>query len=143
MKVAKAIAIAHPRHPPGQAPRGFSTILVISSMVFLSMAVMAMTALFAHEARRTQTALAQAQLRQLLLAAVPAAQEQLIKGRLPAANPVDVSVPVPVEGASLTLHFANSGVTVEARLRAFKASQTLIFDNGKLTSATLTQTAGQ
>jgi Tfp pilus assembly protein PilV len=108
-------------------------------MLFLGIAIMGMTTLFAHEVRRTRTALAEAQLRQLLLAAVPAAQEQL------RANTAtrDVPLTVPIEEATVNLHIANSTVTVEAHLRGFKATQTLQFDNGKLISATLTQTAGQ
>jgi hypothetical protein len=50
---------------------------------------------------------------------------------------------MPVEGATVILHIASSTVTIEARLRTYKASQSLRFENGQITSATLTQTAGQ
>ena len=116
----------HPpaRHSPNAhpAPRAFCTLLIIASMIFIVMAVVAMTSLFAHEAHRTHAALAQTQLRQLLLAAVPAAQAEIQSG--PAPRPVrDVTLPVPVEGATLTLHIDGDTVLVQATYRGAKASQ--------------------
>jgi len=122
-----------------RARRGYSIILVLTTMIFVSMAIMGMTTLFGHEVRRTRGALAEAQLRQLMVAAVPAAQEQLRAG----GSVRDVPMSVPVEGASVVLHISGTTVNVDARLRDFKASQTLEFDNGKLVSASLTRTAGQ
>ena len=122
-----------------RSPRGFMTMFVLSTFIFLAAAVVTMTAVFTHESNRTRTALAQTQLRQLLLAAVPEAQAQL------RANPAprDVPLAMPVEGASVVLHISGDTVVVEARLRAFKAAQTLQFENGKLASSSLTQTFGQ
>jgi Tfp pilus assembly protein PilV len=120
------------------SPGGFSTIAVILSMVFIAMGVMSMTTLFVHEAHRTQAALAQTQLRQLLLAAVPAAQAEVLT---PA--PRDVPLAVPVADAAVTLHVNGQTVRVTAVYRGFKAAQTLVFENGKLASATLDQTGGQ
>ena len=122
---------------PGGAG-GFSTIAILLSMVFIAMAVAAMTTLFAHEAQRTKGAIAQAQLRQLLLAAVPAAQAEI---KTPGSR--DVVLEVPVEGATVTLHVQGQTVRVAAAYRGFAAVQTLVFENGKLASATLDQTGGQ
>lgn len=115
------------------APRAFCTLLVIASMVFLGMAVMSITTLFAHEARRTHSALAQTQLRQLLSAAIPAAQAEMLAR--PGTH--DADVPVPVAGATLHLHIDGQSVTVQAAYRGLKAAQTLTFAAGKLTGATL------
>ena len=128
----------HRRRPRHAARAGFSTLAIIASMVFIAMAVMAMTTLFAHEAHRTRASLAQSQLRQLLLAAVPAAQAEV---RTPGRR--DVALAVPVNGASVTLHVDGPAVRVTAVYRGFTAAQSLVFENGTLASATLDQTGGQ
>ncbi len=118
--------------------RGFTAVAVMFATIFIGLAVMAMTVLFGHEAHRTQNALAQTQLRQLLLAAVPAAQSQI---QTPGTR--DVPLAVPVEGATVTLHVVGRTVHVIAAYHGSKAAQTLVFENGKLASATLDQTGGQ
>lgn len=118
--------------------RGFSTVAIILSMVFIAMAVAAMTTLFAHEAQRTRAAIAQSQLRQLLLAATPAAQAEI---RTPGTR--EVILAAPVEGATVTLHVQGQTVRVDAAYRGFSAVQTLVFENGKLAAATLDKTGGQ
>lgn len=126
--------------------RGFSTMLVILFMLFLSVVIMALGTLFSHQAHRTRALQAETQLRQLLLAAVPAAKEELKQHGTVSR---DAEVTVPVDGARLVLHIApvNIGETrvlAAAGLSDFKASQTLFFSNGgELQSATLMQTAGE
>jgi Tfp pilus assembly protein PilV len=124
--------------PARRGTRGFSTIAILLSMVFITMGVMAMTTLFVHEAHRTRAVIAQTQLRQLLLAAVPAAQAEIQR---PGAR--EVPLIVPVEGAAVTLHVQGQTVRVAARFRGFQAVQTLVFEDGKLASAALDQTGGQ
>ncbi len=118
--------------------RGFTAVAVMFATIFIGMAVTAMTALFAHEAQRTRNALAQAQLRQLLLAAVPAAQTEI---RTPGTR--DVPLAVPVEGAAVVLHVNGQTVRVDGTYHGSSAAQTLVFENGKLASATLDQSVGQ
>jgi hypothetical protein len=110
----------------------------VFSTIFIGMAVMAVSALFAHEAQRTRTALAQTQLRQLLLAAVPAAQSEI---QTPGTR--DVPLAVPVEGATVVLHVNGRAVKVVATYHGSQAAQSLVFENGKLASATLDQAGGQ
>ncbi len=118
--------------------RGFTAIAVMFATIFIGLGVMAMAALFNHEAHRTHAALAQTQLRQLLLAAVPTAQSEI---RTPGTR--DVPLTVPVADATVLLRVNGQTVQVVADYRGFRAAQTLIFENGKLASATLDQTGGQ
>ena len=120
------------------SPRGFTAVAMMFATIFIGLGVMAMAALFDHEAHRTHAALAQTQLRQLLLAAVPTAQSEI---QTPGTR--DVPLAVPVEGATVLLHVNGQPVKVVAAYRGFKAAQTLIFENGKLASTTLDQTGGQ
>ncbi|HEY4329237.1 MAG TPA: hypothetical protein VGN88_05840 [Phycisphaerae bacterium] len=128
-------------------PRAMATILVISSMIFLAAAIAGMTALAAHEARRTRAAQAQTQLRQILLASVPLAKQELSAN----ADAHDQSVALPIEGATLMLQISasNSGkqVLVSAAYHGYKASQTLLFNQQgsqwQLTHSALNQTGGQ
>jgi len=120
------------------SPRGFTAVAVMFATIFIGMAVMAMTVLFTHEAHRTQAALAQTQLRQLLMAAVPAAQTEI---QTPGTR--DVRLAVPVEGATVVLHVNGQTVHVAAAYHGSQAAQTLVFESGKLTSATLDQSGGQ
>src|SRR6185295_7718619 len=83
--------------------RGFATMLVLASMIFLAAAIVGLSNLFAHEARRTRAAVAEAQLRQLLQAGVPAAQAELVAN---GNAQRDVAMTVPVDGAAMSLHFA-------------------------------------
>jgi len=122
---------------PEPARRAFGTFMVLAYMVFLSLVVISMTALFAHEARLTRSALHQTQLRQLLMAAVPAAQAEMKSN----SAPHDTTFPVPVEGAKVTLHVQPGAVQIDATWQNAHATQTLIFQNGKLVDATLDRAA--
>jgi hypothetical protein len=117
--------------------RGFAAVTVMFATIFIGMAVMAMTALFAHEAKRTQATLAQTQLRQLLLAAVPAAQSEI---QTPGTR--DVPLTVPLQGATVVLHVNGRTVHVVAAYHGAQAAQTLTFENGKLAAASLDQAGG-
>ena len=116
------------RRPPATR-NAFATMMVIGSMVFLAAAVVGLSTLFAHQARRTRAAVSQAQLRQLLSAGVPVAQSEL------AANGTrerDIAMTVPVDGAVMALHIsAATGDEAEVRVagtyRGFRASQVLRF----------------
>src|SRR5205085_2051422 len=105
----------------------------------------AMTSLFAAEAARTRDARQQTQLRQLLLAALPIAREEIAaRGNLPR----DVQCPVPLAGASLTLHIepaaTGTHIFVEARIVKTAARQTLDFStSGELTAVSLPNAENQ
>ena len=125
--------------------RGFSTMVVIASMVLLSGAAMSMGTLLKHEIVRTRDARSQMQLRQILFAAVPAARQELATN---GNRPRDVHVTLPVENATLTLHIAPAGqgseVTAAATFKDSKAGESLTFSpNFDLTGTVLTQTHGQ
>lgn len=132
MKLLRRQTLGASRNRP-HVRRAFSTMLVIASMFFIGMAVMSMTTLFTHEARRTRSALAQAQLRQFLIAAIPVAESE-IKSH-PQAH--DAAMPVPLEGAVVSLHIDGPTVVVRAAYRGQRARETLTFAEGKLTAATL------
>jgi hypothetical protein len=130
-------------------PSGFATMLVIVLLMLSGAAVLALSTQFAGDARRTQRATVGAQLRQLLEAAIPIAQAQLAEER---ADLRDLTVPTPVAGASLVLHFAPAGegagggvreVRVVAGWRSMQAREKLDFakvgNRWSLQNAALTQ----
>jgi hypothetical protein len=131
--------------------RGFATALVLGSMVFLTSAIVGMTSLFTHEVRRTRAMLAQTQLRQLLQAGVPTAQAELLAN---GTTERDLAMPVPVEGAAMSLHISagtrpadEANVRLAGSLRGFRASQTVKFTRVAggwvVTDAQLDQTGQQ
>jgi hypothetical protein len=139
------------RGSPAQTsvPRGFTTVVVVLHLVLVAATLTGIATLFAHEASRTQMAVAQTQLRQLLLASVPVAQAELKSNGI---APRDIRTPIPVEGATLTLHIlppdtaasANVRVRIEASFRHAKAAQVVTFaGEGKLVGAELEVTQGQ
>ncbi|MGN6368823.1 MAG: hypothetical protein ACTHN5_11225 [Phycisphaerae bacterium] len=96
--------------------RGTALMAAILMMVFIAAAVTAMTTVFTHEAKRTRLSIADAQLRQLLLAADPAAREELARN----SSPHDLTLPIPVPDATLTLHIEtshNNAATIRATAR--------------------------
>ncbi len=127
------------------ARRGFTTLVVIMSMMVLAGAIAGMSNLFAHEIARTRAVRAQIQLRQLLFAAAPAARQELASN---GTTMRDVAVALPLEQATLLLHIApatgGSQVNVTAAFKDFKSAEVLTFSpNFDLTSCTLTQTHGE
>ena len=129
--------------------RGFAIMLVMGTMIFMGMAIVAMSVLFAHEARRTRSVVAAGQMRQMLLAAVPCAAAELsARGN----TTREIAIPTPVEGASLALHVApgESGegsalVMARAGYRGYRAEQSIKFvrtadGSWKLVDAKLTRT---
>jgi Tfp pilus assembly protein PilV len=133
------------RHAHGG--RGFATMMVIASMIFLAAAIVGLSTLFAHEARRTRAAVAETQLRQLLQAGVPAAQAELAANGNSAR---DVPMVVPVDGAKMQLHIVgaqtDAEVSVAGTYRGFRASQRVRFTRvagGWVVSDTRLEQTGQ
>ena len=127
--------------------RAMATITVVMMLMLVASAAVAMSALFATEARRTHAAKTQAQERQLLLAGAAYAETELA-ARGNAVRNIDVPLPPSVEG-TLRLHIepgptsAEAAVQIQATVAAERARQTLTFtrtaETWRITSATLLQ----
>ena len=94
--------------------RGLALMAVIMMMVLVGAAIVAMGVLFTGEVKRTRSALAGAQLRQMLLAAEPAAREELARG----IAERDVTVSMPVNGGTMSMHVSGSGEKAVVRAQA-------------------------
>ena len=107
-------------------PRAFASFAAIAMIAVVGFALLALSATFASQVRRTQAARTDAQLRQLLLAGAAHAQAAL------ATPDVPLRLQTPLSEAAVTLTVfredrADAEVTVLATLDDAAARQTLRF----------------
>ena len=133
--------------PSPHRRRAMATMTVVMMLMLVGSAAVAMSALFATEARRTHAAKTQAQERQLLLAGAAYAETELA-ARGNASRNIDVPLPSSVDG---TLHLqigpgptsADATVQIQATVASQRARQLLTFtrtgETWRITAATLIQ----
>lgn len=114
-----------------QQSRAFATFTAVMTVALVGVALATLGTMFAWQARRTQQAASDAQLRQLLLAGGAAAASRLQAE----PGPIDVTLTPPgLEDATVRVDVSSSGAsataTIEARLGAGVARQTLAFERG-------------